>query len=127
MENAKIENNGNEAKDILEGKTTTFQDQISEIEKTTIQEVYGESSLNPENEIFKISTQQGASLTTSTAGMDLVDGKFVVMDKLKLMRARENTSFGFRKFVEKYQQLPEIGQEVETEVGKNGYLKIVVE
>ena len=116
----------NEAEDILKGGKAFLKDKIYGIKKTTNAEIYGESAINPENEIFAIETEGGAMLTTSTGGLDLNDGKFIVVDKVKLLRARENSSFGLRRFAEKYTVLPSIGMEVETEVSRNGFLKIVV-
>ena len=116
-----------DVKEYLEGKSVAETSKIASVEVKKASEIFGKKAIDPEKRIIKIETENDADLTISLPkGLDYVDGKWRVLNKLQFTRSFRNKASKFGAFARKYEKWPNVGAEVETDLDDEDFPRIVV-
>jgi hypothetical protein len=115
-----------EIKELLEGEVAE-NSKIVAVEIKKAAELFGDKAKQPDRDIVKLRTENGADLVFSKPkGLEYIDGKWVVKNRVQAVRSVRNKLSKFGRFMEKYGCYPVVGTTVETSIDDSGFVKITV-
>ena len=114
-----------ELKEIFEG-IVEEKTKITQIEIKKATAVFGQNARTPERQVAVIHTPYGREAHAVPKGIEYVDGKWEVKDKLQAMKSLRNPNSWFSKFYRVYNDFPKEGMEVTVTVNPRGFTVIKV-
>jgi len=115
-----------EIKDLLKPEAEVV-DIVKSITIKKGNELFKGKTANPDKLYIELELESGARVNMALAkGLDWDGEKWLVMNKHQLRKSLNNENSILRKFIMRYEKLPEVGMTVFTKLDKRGFPKLAV-